>query len=161
MYRKVMLAYDGSREGRAALREGALLARRLGAEVVLLAIIPAVTSADAMGAPMVLPDEHEVILQEGLTKAREFGLSVSGKVVRGEPVEEIKAWADKLGVDLVVVGHRKRSLLERWWSGPSHAFLSDHLECSLLISRNSIEEDDLRAELDKAAAAEKNPALED
>lgn len=147
MYRKVLLAYDGTREGRAALREGALLARRCDAEVYLLAIIPSVTSADPLGAPMMLADDHKAILDEGLAKAREFGLSVSGMVVRGEPVEEIRAWASKLAVDLVVVGHRKRSLIERWWSGPSHTILSDQLECSLLISRNTVP-DELMAQRD-------------
>ena len=28
---------------------------------------------------------------------------------------------------------------ERWWSGPSHGFLSDHLECSLLISKTDVD----------------------
>lgn len=138
MYRKILLAYDGTREGRAALREGALLARRFGAEAYLLAIVPSVASADPLGAPMMLQDEHNEILQEGLARAKEFGLTLTGKVVRGEPVEEIKAWANKLAVDLVVVGHRKRSLIERWWSGPSHSILSDQLDCSLLISRNTV-----------------------
>jgi nucleotide-binding universal stress UspA family protein len=135
MYHKVLLAYDGSREGRSALREGALLAQRFGAEGFLLAIVPLVPTADAMGSPMMLPGEHKTILEEGLAKAEELGLTISGEVVSGEPVEAIKHWANKLNVDLVVVGHRKRSLLERWWSGPSHAFLVDHLQCSLLISR--------------------------
>jgi nucleotide-binding universal stress UspA family protein len=135
MYQKVLLAYDGSREGRSALREGALLAQRYGAEGFLLAIVPPVPTADAMGSPMMMPGEHKTILEEGLAKAKELGLTMSGEVVSGEPVDAIKQWANKLGVDLVVVGHRKRSMIERWWSGPSHAFLIDHLDCSLLISR--------------------------
>ncbi len=36
---RVLLAYDGSVEGRTALREGALLARQCGAEVFLLAVL--------------------------------------------------------------------------------------------------------------------------
>ena len=35
MYKRILLAYDGSVEGRTALREGALLARQCGAEVFL------------------------------------------------------------------------------------------------------------------------------
>jgi hypothetical protein len=34
-----LLAYDGSVEGRTALREGALLAKQLGAEVFLLSVL--------------------------------------------------------------------------------------------------------------------------
>jgi hypothetical protein len=40
MYRKVMLAYDGSLEGAVALREGAILAKKCGAEVFLLSVVP-------------------------------------------------------------------------------------------------------------------------
>jgi len=39
MYKRVLLAYDGSLEGRTALREGALLARQSGAQVFLLAVL--------------------------------------------------------------------------------------------------------------------------
>ena len=39
MYKRILLAYDGSVEGRTALREGALLARQCGAKVFLLAVL--------------------------------------------------------------------------------------------------------------------------
>lgn len=143
MYKKVLLAYDGTREGRAALREGALLARTFGAEIFLLAIVPTIVHSDAVGLSTAPPDTSNALFQEGLARAKEFGLSVSGALVSGDPVVEIKTWAKKLSIDLVVVGHRRKTLLERWWSGPSHAFLSDHLDCSLLISSGSISEDAL------------------
>lgn len=37
MYRKILLAYDGSVEGRRALREGAALALKCGSDVFLFA----------------------------------------------------------------------------------------------------------------------------
>ena len=39
MYKRILLAYDGSVEGRTALREGALLAKQCGAEVFLLSVL--------------------------------------------------------------------------------------------------------------------------
>jgi nucleotide-binding universal stress UspA family protein len=39
LYKKVLLAYDGSIEGRLALREGAQLAQFCGADVFLLAVV--------------------------------------------------------------------------------------------------------------------------
>ena len=39
MYKRILLAYDGSLEGRTALREGALLARQCDAEVFLLSVL--------------------------------------------------------------------------------------------------------------------------
>jgi hypothetical protein len=39
MYKRSLLAYEGSAEGRTALREGALLARQCGAKVFLLSVL--------------------------------------------------------------------------------------------------------------------------
>ena len=137
MYRKVLLAYDGSVEGRVALREGALLAKRFGAEVVLLAIIHSVH--DATGASYVNTEVAQATFNEGIEKAKEFGLAVSGEIVSGDPISQISDFAKNIAADLVVVGHRKQSSFERWWSGPSQAILSDKLDCSLLIARNQVE----------------------
>jgi hypothetical protein len=52
----------------------------------------------------------------------------------------------------VVVGHRKRSLLERWWSGTTGAYLVDHLGCSLLVARRPISDEDFFAAMGVAAA---------
>ena len=49
MYKRILLAYDGSIEGRTALREGALLARQCGAKVYLLSVL-------AETAPFLLAD---------------------------------------------------------------------------------------------------------
>ena len=47
MYKKVLLAYDGSIEGRRALREGAKLAQLCRAEVFLLAVVELDAAANA------------------------------------------------------------------------------------------------------------------
>jgi nucleotide-binding universal stress UspA family protein len=154
MYRRILLAYDGTLEGRAALREGALLARRCGAEVFLLAVVSTDATATAMGGTSAaIMQDHSEIFEEGLARAKEFGLKADGKLVSGDPVYEIRTYAEELPVDLVVVGLRKKTLLERWWSGPTHAFLSDSLQCSLLISRNLISDEELRAELQVPSGA--------
>ncbi|HEX3919945.1 MAG TPA: universal stress protein, partial [Caulobacteraceae bacterium] len=40
MYKKVLLAYDGSLEGAIALREGAIIARQSNSKVFLLSVVP-------------------------------------------------------------------------------------------------------------------------
>ena len=62
MYKRVLLAYDGSVEGRTALREGALLARQCGAEIFLLSIVTdpnAVLFAAAAQVGAYLPIEDD------------------------------------------------------------------------------------------------------
>ncbi|MGH8289217.1 MAG: universal stress protein [Steroidobacteraceae bacterium] len=145
MYQRVLLAYDGSIEGRTALREGALLARRYGAQVFVLSVIreaPGTQLGEGVGGGGIAQQQvdYERVLQEGMERLAALGFQASGKLVIGEPAREIAAYAEQVKADLVVVGHRRQSALGRWWSGPSGAYLSDHIRCSLLVCQNVIDE---------------------
>src|SRR5471032_3169779 len=72
MYKKVLLAYDGSIEGRRALREGAKLAQFCGAEVFLLAVVETASSGAALdGGVMISMDEQYATYQESLAEGVE------------------------------------------------------------------------------------------
>ena len=145
MYQRVLLAYDGSIEGRTALREGALLARRYGAQVFVLSVIREAAGTklgEGVGGGGIAQQQvdYERVLQEGMERLATLGFQASGKLVIGEPAREIAAYAEQVKADLVVVGHRRQTAIGRWWSGPSGAYLSDHLRCSLLVCQNVIDE---------------------
>jgi nucleotide-binding universal stress UspA family protein len=147
MYRRILAAYDGSEEGRVALREAVVLGRRCGAELHLLAVIGTESGAEVEGRiyANVLgqhSESHEAVLQEAVELLAARGIGVNALLVHGDPAIEIPAHARKIGADLVVVGYRRQNIVQRWWSGPKGAFLSDHLDCSLLIARNEIGRDD-------------------
>jgi nucleotide-binding universal stress UspA family protein len=152
MYRRIVLAYDGTEEGRRALREGALVAHRCRAEVFLLAIDvePAsIRMADSIH-PEALAQYQEktkAIFQEGVERLRGLGFKVTARFASGDPADHIPAFAREVRADLVVVGYRKLGRLERWWSGPKGAYLSDNLTCSLLVSRTAIDDANFQAEL--------------
>ena len=84
MYKRILLAYDGSLEGRTALREGALLARQCGAEVFLLSVLvdpgtlllPEIALA---GAAVRMEDDFAEILNEGVARLRKAGFRPYGK----------------------------------------------------------------------------------
>ncbi len=157
MYRRILLAYDGSVEGRSALREGALLAMHCRASVYLLSVAAGtagVMIAEGTYAGAISRQEAQVrtIFEEGVARLRTMGFSPTARLVSGDPAQEICAFAREVEADLVVVGHRRRSLLERWWSGPSGAWLSDQLQCSLLVSRNIVDDETFNAALASAGA---------
>lgn len=158
MYQRILLAYDGSREGRTALREGAVLAKRFGATVYLLSVVaetPGVRIGEAAysGAIAQTSGSYTELFDEAMARLKTMGLKAEGRVVTGEPAQEIAAYARAVKAELVVVGHRRQSLIERWWSGASGAYLVDHLTCSLLIGRCQISDDDFLAEIERAAGA--------
>jgi len=154
LYKKVLLAYDGTIDGRRALREGALLAKTCGAQVYLLSVISGTgglqIAESVVSGPMDrCADDYRAILQEGVDGLTKLGFDPVAKLVRGEPVREIAAFARKIGADLVVVGHRKQSLLARWWSGTTGAYLVDQLACSVLIARTVIADEAFNQALGK------------
>jgi nucleotide-binding universal stress UspA family protein len=119
-YRKILLAYDGSQEGKRALLECADLASFLQAETLLLAVATMPPS---------------LFLTEGIRSLRERGFNVAGQLSVGEPVEEICRMAKATGADLIVVGHNQNtSFAARWWKGSVGATLLDYAPCSILIA---------------------------
>ena len=143
MYRIILAAYDGSREGRAALREAVILGKRLKAELHLLAVVAGKRGAEVEGTiyANILAnheDRPQSILDEAVSLLAAKNIEIRASLVHGDPVVEIPAHAKEIGADLVVVGYRRQGIVERWWSGPSGAFLSDYLDCTLLIARNEI-----------------------
>jgi nucleotide-binding universal stress UspA family protein len=137
-YRNILLAYDGSLEGRRALLEGTEVAKCFKARTHLLAVIkPTVGTAMAQGLAPAEPGEQTVYYQGTLNDGVKFlksqGLEAEGHAVHGDPVEEIVKLAKEVSADLVVVGHRERGGLAKWWSTPTCMSLLDKLDCSLLI----------------------------
>jgi nucleotide-binding universal stress UspA family protein len=158
MYSRILLAYDGSLEGRTALREGALIALRCRAEIFLLSVIAPSAGVEVAesaypGPAVRRTDDYRSLLEDGVERLRALGLAVAAELVSGDAAKEIGGHARRVRADLVVVGHRKKTLLERWWSGPSGAYLSDQLTCSLLISRNAMSDEAFRAAMARAGAA--------
>ena len=141
MYRKVLLAYDGSVEGRIALREGAMLAKLCQAEVVLLAVVnlsAGIMMAEGAG-PGAIEHQQEAygqILAEGVARLRKLGFSPEARLEYGNPAHEIMQTAKKCAADLIVVGHRQQGAFARWWGGSVGASLMDELPCSLLVAQS-------------------------
>lgn len=142
MYRKILLAFDGSGEGRVALADGIELAALCGAEVHLLSVME-ISGSCAFGEgiyPLEDFADNEVshlsqLVNEGLEQIRSHGIDEPhGHVAFGQPVEQISYLARQIDADLIVVGHRNRGLLTRWWQGSLSRQLLDHVNCSVLVS---------------------------
>jgi nucleotide-binding universal stress UspA family protein len=151
MYRNILLAYDGTLEGRVALREGALLAKRCEAKVVLLAVIDSAADMTIVADPGVAfvpryqTEDFQKILDEGVARLTRLGLAHTALLRAGDPVTCIVSVAKEVGSDLVVVGHHKQGALARWLIGSVTASLIDRLNCSLLTGRLEVSEEDLFA----------------
>jgi nucleotide-binding universal stress UspA family protein len=127
-YKKILLCYDGSREGRKALRDGACLALDMRSSIAQSA---GLLTDMACGR---FEEAARDILREGVEWLTERGVQAQGHFAFGHPIDEITGLAQSLNVDLVVVGHRCRSGLARWWMGAGNTPLMDRLSCSILVA---------------------------
>jgi nucleotide-binding universal stress UspA family protein len=138
MYRRILLAYNGTTYAANALSAGAELARMSGAELHLLGIVPT-TGVAAIALSHSTQDGRErQYLRQALEDAAR---QIAGKCVRlvsvireGDPAEEIVAYANEIDADIAVIGHRDRSALARWFGGSTSQRLLNELRCSLLIA---------------------------
>lgn len=140
-FKKILLAYDGSHEGRVALRCVRPLLQTADTELHLLAVVPltgALATTEGFYTEAMYDAERERvqgILDEGVQLLHKRGLHADGHLRAGQPAQQISELAAELKVDLVVVGHHRRGALARWWQGSVGASLLDKLDCNLLVAQ--------------------------
>ena len=134
-----MIACDGRPESEAAMREGVGLATALNAEVVLFGICiidPAIMIAEAT-APCDLPariaEEFRSDLESEASRLRETGMVVQVHCTESESAETICAAAEETKADLVVIGHRHKSALQKLIDPARDHSILDRMRCSLLV----------------------------
>ena len=141
MYKRILLAYDGSDAGQKALLDCQDLAQWSGAELALIAVMPSAMSFVGLegGVYDIELEEREkkkyrAVLDEGLRRLSDAGYAARGDLVAGEAVDEITRAARKLQADLIVVGHKHLdSWAARWWRGSISGAMIEHAPCSVLV----------------------------
>jgi hypothetical protein len=124
MYKRILLAYDGSESGQKALLDCQDIAQWSQAKLFLIAVMPLAPTYIAEGTFVDSGQEEQAqrqyqgILDEGLRRLSESGYTASGEVVVGESVNEITKYAqDRSGSD------RRRPQASGGMGGPVVAWL--------------------------------------
>lgn len=141
MYKRILLAYDGSAPGQQALLDCHEIAQWSHAELTLIAVIPlplTVIGPEGGGYDETLHDSeknrYQTILDTGVRKLTDAGLSARGELATGDAVSEIARCARRIEADLIVVGHKHLDgWAARWWQGSVSKALIEHAPCSVLV----------------------------
>jgi nucleotide-binding universal stress UspA family protein len=143
MFHKILVAYNESQESRAALQACIRLAPGMEAEVHLVGIMNIGTYlmagehvCEAMLAAEKGKIDSEVNANHAILAAA--GMKVIDHVCAGEPVAVITDLVDKLGIELVIVGHaRSKPLAQRWWRGSNDSLLMEKIRCNVLLAADA------------------------
>ncbi len=141
MYKRILLAYDGSAAGQQALLDCHEIAQWSQAELTLIAVMP--LPLTAIGPEGGVYDEtlqdsekerYQMVLDAGVRKLADAGLTARGEVVIGDAVNEIARCARRIEADLIVVGHKHLDgWAARWWRGSVSKAIIEHAPCSVLV----------------------------
>ena len=144
MYRKILVAYNGTPESRSALDELVRLAPDASVEVHLAGVVhypSAYLLAGEYVPEVALADEREHMeadLKEAHTLVAGRGLKVVDHLVVGEPVDVLTKLVSELGIELLILGHpRSKSFAMRWWRGSVDAVLIERVRCSILVASDT------------------------
>jgi nucleotide-binding universal stress UspA family protein len=134
----VLVGHDGSRDAETAFEDALDLAAlaRARLSVVSVASPPEPPTAVETRAAIELATRHYEELFDGLRRqAQERNVTLETYVLVGHPADQILKAAARYGADLIVVGHRGRSVIRDWVSGSTSRRVFTHATCPVLIVR--------------------------
>jgi nucleotide-binding universal stress UspA family protein len=147
LFKRVLVAIDGSKSALRATEVAAKLAKRNGAELFVVCVIPrptyAFSPAHGGGAPpinlgqyyMYAHQEAEKWLSDAVSLAKDQGIKARGRVLKNASsvVQAIADYAADQGVDLIAVGRRGVSGFKRLLIGSVSSGVVSHARSSVLV----------------------------
>jgi nucleotide-binding universal stress UspA family protein len=146
MFKKVLVATDGSDPAKHALGFGAALAERDGAELVVLSVIPTLSlfvteETELSYYPQLMEDmerfHEEMLAETSQDLERDYeDLKVSTLLRKGNPARNIVAAARDEGVDLIVIGNRGTGGIISWMLGSTSRSVAEACTVPVLIVKD-------------------------
>ena len=136
MFKKILLAYDGSEGAKQALEAGINLARLHQAELWALTVQEKIPPSLMEVAEKVFGYQYfEQIMEEARTRVQKAGIELKTEIRMGHPAQTIVEVAKEGKFDLILMGHT--GLSEVWvrFLGSTAEKVSRHAPCSVLIVR--------------------------
>jgi nucleotide-binding universal stress UspA family protein len=140
--RSIVVGTDGSPSADAAVRRAAELAKGSGTRVHLVTAYPDVPiyretiASSARAEPIDLRQAAESVLARESRAMEDEGIEVMTHAREGDPAEVIIDVAQEEGADLIVVGARGLSGLQRFLLGSVSSKLSHHAPTSVMVVRD-------------------------
>ena len=136
--KKILLAYDGSEAAAKAYRHALDLAGKYAADLQVLAVASPPEFGDDVEIETVLDNAREHYEQQFVAlKAQAAAQEVQPRfeVAVGHPAEQIIYRAEQDEVDLIVMGHRGKTFLQRWLLGSVTKRVISYAHCTVLVVR--------------------------
>lgn len=133
----IVVGYDDTEPSKRALERAADLAEKFGSKLIVTSVAPVMMPSGTHGTagidPTDTPTEHQAELEHAQSYLSSRNLSVALQPAIGDPADAIVETAAQAGADLIVVGTREPSFLERVLGTSVSQAVSHHAHCDVLI----------------------------
>ena len=138
MYRSILVAIDGSPDATHALDQAIQIASKFDAELHALYVVDTRRATSAATKDSL----HELggqAIRPVKQRAAQRDVSLTTTITEGVPAEEILTYAEDYSIDLIVLGAKGKSGLERFFFGTVAERVTRHADTSVLLARRSRE----------------------
>jgi nucleotide-binding universal stress UspA family protein len=137
-FKNILVGYDGSAQSEKATESALALAAALDSKVLLFAVARPPEPATMVELDAMLDDarEHyEAAFKKIIQRAQNLGVALETDIVVGHPVEQIVHRAETGHVDLIILGRRGVSRLERMIIGSTSEKVLRYAHCPVMVVR--------------------------
>jgi len=140
MFRKILVPIDESPIAAKAAGAAIDLARRYDAQLWAISVVPLPEYGGTLGEVKEVKREGEkrfaLRLQEVKARGQALGIEVKTELLYGHPAEAIIKYISKNGFDLVVVGYKGSSAIDRFLLGSVSSKVVHHAPCSVILIKD-------------------------
>ena len=138
MYKKILLATDGSENAGRAAKEATGLAGELSSHVILVYIISNPPSQSRMAKAnfdvhSILEEDAKSAIKDTIENLENNSIPYTLKVAIGEPSAEIIEISEKEKVDLIVIGSRGLGTIKGVFLGSVSQKVTHQAKCPVMI----------------------------
>jgi len=140
MYKKILVAYDGSEGSKRALEQAIKLAKELNSTITALWVRGSLPhypeTIDEIEEEREAADAFvQKITKDIMSFSKQYNIEIKGETLAGHPAKTIVDYAKQNSFDLIVMGHRGHSGLWGSFLGHTTDKVSENAHCSVLIVR--------------------------
>jgi hypothetical protein len=140
--KSILVASDGSRHSDAAAMEAVSIAKRCGAKLTVMSVVPSesISPFDIVHSEMqrgLITDKEQKAAECNIKNIKDMaekeGIGIEGLIQEGKPYEAIVSTATEKNIDLIVVGSHGRTGLEKLLMGSVTERVIGLAPCAVLI----------------------------
>jgi len=136
--KNIVMAYDTSEQAKKAFDFAAEMAQKYGAQLTVLSVVRPPEPAESVETGAMLEEASHIYAADfAKLKKKTAPLKIKAKfeVAIGHPAEKIIQRANALKADAIVMGHRGKSLMERWLLGSISKRVISYAHCTVIVVR--------------------------